>query len=313
MTEKNSSLSSASRVKSASGSETSGLKQIDSSPLISPSWIASMISSADSPLPGISDSAQPHTSATAARCSGLAMSRSPGSWSHFWPCSRPPWPLPCPVIVETPQPGLPILPVASPRLMAASTLSTPLVWCSMPAGVQQHPGARRCPTSSAACSIRAAGTPQTAAAQAGVMSATAAAASSKPTVCASMKSWSSQSWRISSCSMAPNSAESVPGRTGRNRSAVRAIGHDAGIQHDEPGAAVARPPDVAGGDGERLGDVRAGHPDDVGERDVAPRVRGPVDAERLLVADAGRHHAEPAVVVEVGACRRARRANLPTR
>ena len=58
----------------------------------------------------------------------------------------------------------------------------------------------------------------------GVISATAAAASSKPEVCASMKSWSSQSSRISTCSMAPNSAESVPGRTPRNRSAVRASG-----------------------------------------------------------------------------------------
>src|SRR5690348_18012442 len=25
-------------------------------------------------------------------CSGFEMSRQPGSWSHFWPCSRPPWP-----------------------------------------------------------------------------------------------------------------------------------------------------------------------------------------------------------------------------
>jgi len=33
-------------VKFASGSETSGLKQIDSSPLISPAWIAFMISTA---------------------------------------------------------------------------------------------------------------------------------------------------------------------------------------------------------------------------------------------------------------------------
>ena len=24
------------------------------------------------------------------------MSRLPGSWSHLWPCSRPPWPLPWP-------------------------------------------------------------------------------------------------------------------------------------------------------------------------------------------------------------------------
>jgi hypothetical protein len=46
ITPKNSSFSSASRVKFASGSETSGLKQIDSSPLISPLWMAFMISTA---------------------------------------------------------------------------------------------------------------------------------------------------------------------------------------------------------------------------------------------------------------------------
>ena len=80
------------------------------------------------------------------------------------------------------------------------------------------------PHRSAACSMRAAGTPVIAAAHAGVISATAAAASSKPTVWASMKSWSSQSWRISTWSTAPNSAESVPGRTPRKRSAVRASG-----------------------------------------------------------------------------------------
>ena len=132
-------------MKLASGAETAGLKQIDSRPLICPAWIASMISCAGMPLPGISDSSQPHTDATCARCSGLVMSRLPGSWSHLWPCSLPPWPLPCPVIVDTPQPGLPNLPVARPRLMAASTLSTPLVCCSMPAGVEQHPGRRRAP------------------------------------------------------------------------------------------------------------------------------------------------------------------------
>ena len=49
--------------------------------------------------------------------------------------------------------------------------------------------------------------------------------------------------------------------------------HDAWVLDDQLGAAVAGPPDVAGGDRERLGDVGAGDPHDVGERDVAPRVR----------------------------------------
>ena len=171
----------------------------------------------------MSDSSQFHTFATAARCSGLVMSRLPGSWSHLCPCSRPPWPLPCPVIVDTPQPGLPNLPVASPRLIAASTLSTPFVCCSMPRACNIIPVAE-VPHISAASSILAAGTPVMPAAHAAVISATAAAASSK---------WSGVGVDEvvvepvafdEDVQDAPNSAESVPGRTGRNRSAVRARG-----------------------------------------------------------------------------------------
>jgi hypothetical protein len=77
-------------VKLASGAETAGLKQIEINPLICPAWIASMISWAGMPLPGMSASSQPHTEAMYARWAGLVMSRLPGSWSHLWPCSRPP-------------------------------------------------------------------------------------------------------------------------------------------------------------------------------------------------------------------------------
>ena len=76
--------------------------------------------------------------------------------------------------------------------------------------------------------------------------------------------------------------------------------HDPGVLDDQLGAAVAGLPDVARGDRERLGDVRPGDPHDIGQRDVAPRVGAAVDAERLLVAGPGRHHAVAAVVVEVG-------------
>ena len=243
--------------------------------------------------------AAPHRRRCAARCSGLVMSRLPGSWSHLWPCSRPPWPLPCPVIVDTPQPGLPNLPVARPRLMAASTLSTPLVCCSMPRAWSSIPVAA-VPHHSAACSMRAAGTPVISAAQPGVMSATAAAASSKPTVWASMNSWSSQ---VAADQLVQHRAEQR--RVGARPDAEEEVGragqrHDPRVLHDQLGAAVAGPPDVARGDRERLGDVRAGDPHHVGERDVAPRVGAAVDAERLLVAGAGRHHAVAAVVVEVG-------------
>ena len=96
---KNSSLSRASIVKPLSGRLTSGLKHRQSRPLISPAWMAFMISWADRPLPGSSWSVQPHTWQMWARCSGFSISRLPGSWSHLWPCSRPPWPLPWPVMV----------------------------------------------------------------------------------------------------------------------------------------------------------------------------------------------------------------------
>ena len=68
MTPKNSSFDSASRVKFESGSETSGLKHIEKSALISPRWIASMISTAVMPAPGILSSGHaPHRRNVAAR------------------------------------------------------------------------------------------------------------------------------------------------------------------------------------------------------------------------------------------------------
>ena len=97
-----------------------------------------------------------------------------------------------PVMVVTPQPGLPNLPVASPRLIADTTLSTPLVCCSMPRAWSSIP-VDAVPHHSAACSMRAAGTPVMSDAHRGVISATAPAARSKSTVWASMKAWSSQS------------------------------------------------------------------------------------------------------------------------
>ena len=71
--------------------------------------------------------------------------------------------------------------------MAPSTFSVPLLCCSMPRAWSSIPVAE-VPHHSAASSMRAAGTPVTPAAHCGVMSSTAAVASSKPTVWASMKS-----------------------------------------------------------------------------------------------------------------------------
>ncbi len=83
---------------------------------------------------------------------------------------------------------------------------------------------RDVPQSSAACSIRVAGTPVTRAPQAGVYSRTASAAASKPSVCAAMKPRSSQPRATSTWRIVPMRAESVPGRSPRKTSAVRASG-----------------------------------------------------------------------------------------
>ena len=56
-------------------------------------------SMAGTPGPGITAGSTPHTRETWARASGSTILRYPGSWSHFWPCSRPPCPLPWPVSV----------------------------------------------------------------------------------------------------------------------------------------------------------------------------------------------------------------------
>ena len=47
-------------------------------------------STAGMPAPGMTAGSTPHTAATCARASGSVIFRYPGSWSHFWPCSRPP-------------------------------------------------------------------------------------------------------------------------------------------------------------------------------------------------------------------------------
>ena len=50
-------------MKSPSGSDTAGLKQSSSRPLMRPSWIASSSGTADSPVCGMVDSSTPHTPA----------------------------------------------------------------------------------------------------------------------------------------------------------------------------------------------------------------------------------------------------------
>ena len=183
--------------------------------------------------------------------------------------------------------------------MAASTFSVPLLCCSIPRACSSMPVAD-VPHHSAACSIARRRHPGDPAAHSGVIDATVAAACSKSFVWSAMKSWSSQS-----CSMTcvQHGAEQRRVRTRPHREEeVGGAGerHHPRVLDDQPRAPVAGPPDVARRDRERLRHVRSGDPDHVGERDVAPRVGVAVDAERLLVARPRRHHAEAAVVVEVG-------------
>ena len=72
------------------------------------------------------------------------------------------------------------------------------------------------------------------------------------------------------------------------------------IEHDELRAVLARLPEIVGGDRGALGDVRARDENHLRLRDVAPRVGAAIDAENLLRRGRRRHHAEPAVVVDVG-------------
>ena len=87
MTPKNSSFDSASRVKFASGSETSGLKHIEKSALISPRWIASMISTAPTgPAPGqLLGLDAPDAERRACGRSGSVIERMPGQLVGFLP------------------------------------------------------------------------------------------------------------------------------------------------------------------------------------------------------------------------------------
>ena len=122
---------------------------------------------------------------------------------------------------------------------------------------------------------------------------------SKPTVCCSMKSWSSQSFSIIRCRTPAKSAASRPGLDRQEQVAGARDRRDARVDDDDLRARLARLPDVVGGDRRALGDVRAGDPDHLGAEHVGPRVGRAVDAERLLVRRAGADHAEPAVVVDV--------------
>ncbi len=72
------------------------------------------------------------------------------------------------------------------------------------------------------------------------------------------------------------------------------------IEDDQLAAVLARLPQVVGGDGSALGDVRARGQDDLRFGDVGPGIGAAVDAENLLRRGPGGHHAEASVVINVG-------------
>ncbi len=213
----------------------------------------------------------------------------------------------------TPQPGLPNLPVARPRLMHDSTFSTPLVWCSMPRACSSIPVAAVPQQLGGLLDARRRDAGDRARPTPACSRATAAAASSKPVGVVAdevvvepvaLDQHVEDRAHQRRVGARPEPEEDVGGARDRRH---------ARVGDDQLGAAVARPPDVAGGDRRALGDVRAGDEDDVGERDVAPRVasRGRCRApscspRRPTPCRAGR-------CSRGSRCRAPRRANLPIR
>ena len=116
-----------------------------------------------------------------------------------------------------------MLPVARQRLRIARFFKVPTTDWLTPI---DHSAIARLvePNRRAAATMSSAGTPHTAAARAGVHSAAIVSASSAPRVWRSRKTRSSRPSRSSTCSIAFSSGRSVPGRTGRCRSACSAVG-----------------------------------------------------------------------------------------
>ena len=121
-----------------------------------------------------------------------------------------------------PQPGRPILPVASESAISAAPLWVPCVDWLRP-WHHSDSAAGASPHQRAAVTMSSAATPHTAAATAGLTPRTCARSASKPSVWAAIQAWSTSPSRSSTCSMASNSQTSVPGRMARCRSAIAAV------------------------------------------------------------------------------------------
>jgi hypothetical protein len=174
-------------------------------------------------------------------------------------------------------------PDASTMLIAPSTFCTPCEWCSIPRACMRKLDLA-VPHHSAAWRISRSGMPVTSAVGAGVQVATCSATLSKPTVNCSMKGRSIHPFSIIRWSTPLKRAMSRPGLTGRNRSQVRASGVMRGstTMIRAPFSRACQTYSVViGAHSATLAPLIQIK---LGLGNVAPRVRGPVDAERLLVA-----------------------------
>ena len=200
-------------------------------------------------------------------------------------------------------PGLPMRPVARWQLMMALTLSVPCADWFTPCekqvtafvvGAEQLEEARD-------VGRRQGRSPRAVAATSGAISRARASASAKPVVCASMKSWSSAPISARCTSRPQNSAVSVPGAIGRNRSASSPVAVRRGSMTTILAPRSRRFVEHAL-EQHRMapGGVRADEHDQVGLVEVLVAAGHRVGAEGAAVAGDRRRHAQPRIGVDVG-------------
>ena len=129
--------------------------------------------------------------------------------------------------------------------------------------------------------------------------ATGPRTSSQPTVCSAIKASSIRPSRINTCSTPLKKAASVPGRRPTCKSAVRAIGGLARVDHDQPGAAVAGRPEYCMTTGKHSATFEPATRMTSDSNMSAHGLPARSMPKAFLLAAAADDHAEPAVVVDV--------------
>ena len=234
-----------------SGSETSGLKQIEQQALdLGRRGSPRPVGTADEPL--VRDATprgRPRRSAMCCRCSGFSMSRAPGSWSHFCPCSRPPWPLPWPVIIAYPQPSLPDPAGGEDQVDARPGSSRrPCVWCSMPRAWSRKLVRRRAPHLGRAHDHRARARRRSCAAHSGVYRAPSPRPPPSPWCAAAMKRAVDPAALDHDVQHGVEDADVAAGAHRDEEVGGARDRRHARVEDDDLGAVLARPPEVVGGD-----------------------------------------------------------------